>query len=128
MEQEQQGDDSPEAKKQRELEAIVAPFRAQYDGRVKAYPVGKYGVLVVRYATGTELRFWQKRHRLAYEATPRHYDALDLLNNELVATCAVHPAREQVQLILEDYPALADKASLAIVELSGKGIEELPKD
>jgi hypothetical protein len=127
MEPEQLGDGSPEAKKRAEYEAILAPLRAQYDGRVKAYPVGKYGLLVVRYATGTEMRFWQKRVRAATNAVPRHEEALDLADGELVTTCALHPERQQVQLILEDYPTLSPKVSRDIIALSGEGIQELGK-
>ena len=112
------------------FEPILKPLREKYDGRIAPYPVGKYGVLVVRYADGTELRLFRRRIR-QLEKIPSEDGAEDAIEEHgvnFVLSMVVHPAdRDEARRILEDYFQLIPTLTRAINRLSGQGVEELGK-
>jgi hypothetical protein len=115
------------ARRDAENRRILAEKSDQYDGRVTGYPVGRHGILIVKFADRTHLKFFRKK--VAQAQKDANDDALDLLDEQLVIGQAVYPETpEAVKAILEDYPVLAAKASREIINLSGDEIQPLGKD
>ena len=111
------------------FEPILKPLREAYDDRIAAFPVGKYGVVVFRFATGQEIRLFRRKLR-SYEKLPTEGkdDATEEAQVDFVRSMIVHPTdREEARRIIEDYFQLVPTAALAINRISGMGVEELGK-
>lgn len=135
MEEEQARDPKADARARREAEnsRILEEKKAEFDGRVRGFPVGKHGILIVKFADRQRIKFFNKKvdaltKSVAKDALPDP-DAMELLNEQLAIDCAVHPTDQAtIKAIFNDYPYLIGKAAFEVIQLSGVEVEPLGKD
>lgn len=111
-------------------EAILAPLREKYDGRIAAFPLGKHGLFVFRYATGQELRFNAKRVREANknENPEAQHELIEAETLDFIGRVLVYPEdKSKFRVAIEDYWRAATTILGAINRISGASVEELGK-
>ena len=109
------------------FDATIASLKQKYDGRIAAFPVGRLGVWVVKYATGKQMRLHRQRYHL--HEKNGNTEGIEQLVFDLCADCTVFPEdRASVQVIMDEYASLPTKVFDRIQQLSGGEVQELGKD
>src|SRR6478736_7349154 len=90
------------------FEGTIAALKQKYDGRIAAFPVGRLGVWVVKYATGKQMRLHRQRYHLHEKVN--NVEGIEQLVFDLCAACTVFPEDSSaVQVIMDEYPSLPGK-------------------